>query len=126
MADTPTTQAKQLGESVRALRLGRSLSQEDLAKAAGVSSTLISRVERGGDVKMSNILAVAQALEVTMDELLQMKWDTCPKCKGSGVIHLPFVQVQPLDPLPSSEISNGSTDDRQRYINFPTGNGLSD
>ena len=63
---------KSFGSNVRALRLQKGWSQEDLAQAAGLHRTYVSGVERG--VRNPTILIVehlAQALEVRPADLLR-------------------------------------------------------
>ncbi|MDQ6945281.1 MAG: helix-turn-helix domain-containing protein [Actinomycetota bacterium] len=59
------------GAQVRALRLSRGLSQEDLAEVAGLHRTYISSLERGQrNVSLDNIHVLARALQVSDAELL--------------------------------------------------------
>ncbi|HEU0244319.1 MAG TPA: helix-turn-helix domain-containing protein [Candidatus Limnocylindrales bacterium] len=55
-----------VGRILRAVRVRRGLRQSDLAAAAGVSQSTVSRLERGvlGPVPISKLRAVAEALEV--------------------------------------------------------------
>lgn len=53
----------EVGLRLRAARLEANLSQEELAKAAGVSRSTIKRLESGGDsVSLANLLAILQVL----------------------------------------------------------------
>jgi transcriptional regulator with XRE-family HTH domain len=53
------------------LRLQKKLTQEELAERSGLSSVQISRIERGvREVRLSTILRLLAALEVTPDVLL--------------------------------------------------------
>ncbi|MFC1994550.1 helix-turn-helix domain-containing protein [Chloroflexota bacterium] len=64
------TVEKQFGERVRELRVGRGLSQEELAFKAGVHRTYLGGIERGErNPSLKNIAAIAEALGVTMSEL---------------------------------------------------------
>lgn len=60
------------GEKIAALRKQHGLDQLELAKAADVAQSVISRVEREmqGDYKLSVIVSIARVLGVTVDELL--------------------------------------------------------
>lgn len=69
--------------SVRALRGQRS--QREIAEIAGISPSTVARAERGGEIYVGHALAIAKALGRTLDEMMQMEWDTCPHCGGSGV-----------------------------------------
>lgn len=54
------------GLHVKALRLAKSLSQQDLADIADISRTQVDRVENGKvNVTLSTMLALAEALETT-------------------------------------------------------------
>lgn len=43
------------------------LSQEDLARKMGKQRPYISRMENGEDIRLSNLVAVAEALELTIE-----------------------------------------------------------
>lgn len=60
------------GTKVRELRLAKRLSQSELASAAGISQTQLSRIEKGqGDTTTGILVAIAGALELKgADELL--------------------------------------------------------
>lgn len=62
-----------LGEKVRFLRQGRGWSLVDLAERSGVSKAYLSDLENGtaGKPNIQYMYAIAVALEVTLDELLQ-------------------------------------------------------
>ncbi len=55
-----------VGRVLRAIRIQRALRQSDVASAAGVSRTQVSRVERGhlGTLQLSAVRAIGAALEV--------------------------------------------------------------
>lgn len=56
---------KRFGQRVRELRQARVWKQEYLAQRAGIGTKSVSQIERGNrDVKLSTILALAEALEV--------------------------------------------------------------
>lgn len=60
----------QFGQRVRALRLARGLSQEELAFKVGIHRTYIGGVERGErNPSLKNIAAIARALNITLREL---------------------------------------------------------
>ena len=58
-----------LGEEIRAARLTRKWSQQQLAEAAGVSRPTVARMEGGEDVSTATLEKVAAALglRVTLD-----------------------------------------------------------
>lgn len=71
-------------EKLHQLRLKAGLTQEHLAKQAGLSMRTIGRMEQGGSVRLKSLMRVAVALDVPAAEL-GVKWD----CKisvepGSG------------------------------------------
>ena len=62
---------KQFGERVRELRLAKGLSQEELAFKSGVHRTYLGGIERGErNPALRNIAAIAEALGVSLSELL--------------------------------------------------------
>ncbi len=59
------------GEKLREVRLNVGVSQERLAELAGLHRTYVSTVERGlKNVSLQNIERLADALDVTMAELM--------------------------------------------------------
>ena len=60
------------GENVRAMRLERGWTQEELSERSGLASVQVSRIERGKrEVRLSTLLLLMSALDVSADELLQ-------------------------------------------------------
>lgn len=59
-----------IGESVRAARLHRLLSQVELAKLAKTTQVTICRIEANSEAKLSTIIRVADALDMPIDELI--------------------------------------------------------
>lgn len=60
-----------LGETIRALRKPR-LNQDDFADAVGVYRSHMGLIEQGKlDVRLSTLLAVAQALDLPLSALIQ-------------------------------------------------------
>lgn len=73
MPSTPlfTRSQKHLARKVRALRLERGLSQEDLALEAGIDRTYQSQIERGiGNPSLRVICAIAEVLKVDLSQLV--------------------------------------------------------
>jgi DNA-binding XRE family transcriptional regulator len=67
--DSPTIAA--LAANVRRIRLGRELSQDDLASLAGVDQTAISLIENArANPTVTMIEAIAEALGATVVELI--------------------------------------------------------
>ncbi len=54
------------GETIRNRRKELHISQEQLAESVGKQRPYISRIENGEDVKISNLLLVANALDLTI------------------------------------------------------------
>ena len=62
-----------LGQAVRAIRLERKMSQEELALEAGMHVTYVSRIESAArNLTWTATRKISQALGVTMSELVQM------------------------------------------------------
>lgn len=58
---------------IRNIRLKKNMTLETLAKISKVSKGNLSKVERGaGDVKLSTLLKIAEALDVKIDELYKV------------------------------------------------------
>ena len=75
MSDTATHDldalAGRIGRTVRALRTGQDLSLGDLARASGLSKTILSRIERGdGNPSVETLWRVSRALRVPLGALL--------------------------------------------------------
>lgn len=59
------------GTRVREARTARAWTQEDLSAKSGLAVVQISRIERGvREIRLTTLLKLASALEVTTDELL--------------------------------------------------------
>jgi transcriptional regulator with XRE-family HTH domain len=60
-----------LGKRVRALRLDRGWTQEELAHRSGLNRSYMSDVERGrSDVSLSTLQKIARPLGISLAELL--------------------------------------------------------
>jgi transcriptional regulator with XRE-family HTH domain len=60
-----------VGQKIRKLREAISLTQEDLAHEASISTSTLSRIERGHyQPRLDTLTKLAQALKVPMAELL--------------------------------------------------------
>jgi transcriptional regulator with XRE-family HTH domain len=55
-----------LHEAIRARRLALGLSQIEAARRSGIQQRQVSTFERGGDVTLSTLLKLAQALDVKL------------------------------------------------------------
>ena len=65
-----------LNDSIRARRLALGLSQVEVARRAGIQQRQVSLFEHGGDVTISTLLKLVQALDV---ELLPIPREDCAK-----------------------------------------------
>ena len=62
---------ERLGQNVRAARLERGWTQEDLAHQTGLTSVQVSRIERGKrEIRLTTLLRLMKALEVPPSDLL--------------------------------------------------------
>lgn len=73
--------AVELGANLQRARLERGLSQEDLAYAAGLSRYTYQKFEKGesspgspANPSLRNVMAIAQVLGLTLDELIPREW----------------------------------------------------
>ena len=65
--------AKAFGEVIRNQRRERGLSQERFGELAGLHRTYVGMLERGEkNITLTNIVKVAQALEMPASELLRL------------------------------------------------------
>lgn len=58
-------------QNVKTLRLKKFLTQTELGKESNVSTPVILRMEKGHDVAISSVRAVARALGVEPEELVE-------------------------------------------------------
>jgi transcriptional regulator with XRE-family HTH domain len=70
-----------IGDQLKELRKAAGLSQMELARASGLSLSVITQLEQGRatDPKLSTLKALAKALGCTLDELGQNGIDEPPK-----------------------------------------------
>ena len=62
---------ERFGQNVRAARLARSWTQEELSRRTGLAVVQISRIERARrEVRLTTLLRLMAALEVTAERLL--------------------------------------------------------
>lgn len=72
MSDRGKSPAVVLGESVRAERRLQGKTTRELARLAGLHASQISRLENGlADAKVSTVVRVARALQVTVAQLIE-------------------------------------------------------
>ncbi len=71
-----------LGEFIALVRIDKRMSQAKLAKAAGVSATLISRLEAGiSSASATTLIRISEILAVDTDELLALASQIAPDLK---------------------------------------------
>jgi transcriptional regulator with XRE-family HTH domain len=63
-----------LAEKLRELREAAQLSQQDLAVAAGMSVSIVAKIEQGvnTDPRLNTVKALARALNVSADVLIEL------------------------------------------------------
>jgi len=63
---------KRLGRRIRSLRIGRDLSQEELAEKAGLSAKYLGEVERGiGNISIERLSGLAAVLGIPLTDILE-------------------------------------------------------
>lgn len=108
--DAPPAAASHLARNLASLRHTRSLTQDGLAKQAGVPRSTIANLESGeGNPSLAVLVKVAQALGVPIDELLASpramvrRWkadEVVLRSKGRGVTIRPLVP----EPVPDAVV----------------------
>ena len=73
---------KKIGLRIRELRIKAGMSQSALGEMSGVGQDQISRYEAGRRPMPESLFAIADALQVTVDELLKPAGPTPPSRKG--------------------------------------------
>lgn len=76
--------AKDLAHTPRSLRVRLGLTQDELAKKAGVSARTVSSLEEGLDVSLDTIRAVSKALGVEAQVLIEAIDAERARRKGSA------------------------------------------
>src|SRR5437588_1026300 len=109
--DEPDHVAGHLARNLMSLRHARALTQETLAKSAGVPRSTIANLESGeGNPSLAVLVKVAHSLGVPIDELLASprakvrKWsaaDIAARSHGRGVTLRPLVP----EPVPEEMLS---------------------
>jgi transcriptional regulator with XRE-family HTH domain len=89
------------GKKLAHLRKVKGLTQKELGEKAGVSNRVIAYYERETKYPPSHLIGpLAQALEVTADELLGLK---SPTTEGNGFSLKLVRRMQRIEALPSSQ-----------------------
>jgi len=60
-----------IGARLRDIRVQRGLTQEELSQNAGLSATHISRMEHGQGMSLDSVVALADALDVSLDYVIR-------------------------------------------------------
>ena len=64
--------SKKLGENLKKIRINKNITQTELAEKLGVDKSFVSNLENGKtNPTLSTITNIAQALEVSANELLK-------------------------------------------------------
>ncbi len=72
-----------IGKRIRELRTKKKLTQADLAELSGIEPSNISHIERAATkLSLPTLVSIANALEVTLDELV---WDNLKKSEHVSV-----------------------------------------
>ena len=75
----------QFARRLKALRIEKQMTQEDLARAAGVSTAFISSVERGiNSPSFSTLESIAEALDVPVQDLFDFHDTGSPRRRRVG------------------------------------------
>ncbi|MBQ6900295.1 MAG: helix-turn-helix transcriptional regulator [Firmicutes bacterium] len=62
---------EQVGENLKAARIGKGLKQEQLAEMAGLSTNHISKLETGkSGLQLKTVIQLCDALDMSIDELV--------------------------------------------------------
>lgn len=111
MANAPAKIAENLAQNIVSLRQKRSLTQGALAKVAGVPRSTVTHLESGsGNPSLSNLMKVASALQVTIEELLATPRSRCKLVRGDELKIVKRAQGNVTvfkllpDPIPGMEI----------------------
>lgn len=68
---------EKIGKRIRNLRIEKNLTQEYLSQKAGVNVSHISNIENNRvKISLSTLIAVANALDITVDYLLENEYNT--------------------------------------------------
>jgi transcriptional regulator with XRE-family HTH domain len=105
-------------ETMRARRLALGLSQVEAARRSGIQQRQVSTFERGGDVTLSTLLKLAQALDVELlpvpraeaakvESLLKVKRAATPSVSSPTPSLLDRYQVPEDEMRDDEEQSNG-------------------
>ncbi|WP_433674534.1 helix-turn-helix domain-containing protein [Microbacterium gorillae] len=81
--------ARELGANIHRLRIDRGFTQEQVAYSAGMTRYTFQKFEKGESMpgspanpSLRNVMAIAQVLGVTLDELVPTPW---PDLRAGGI-----------------------------------------
>lgn len=78
-----------IGARIRALRKERNMTQEELAEAAGIGATHVSRIENGTTkLSVQTLIAIINALECSADKLLCIEIAQAKTARNSWITML--------------------------------------
>src|SRR5258706_10302526 len=88
---------QKIKDTIRARRLALGLSQIEVARRSGIQQRQVSLFERGGDVTLSTLLKLAQALDMELmlvtredaaqvDSLLRAKREPAPSTSSPSLL----------------------------------------
>ncbi len=70
---TPQSRKKRQRSKLKRMRMIRGLLQQELAKLSGITQTSISKMEREGIKRADKAMALARALQCTVEDLIDFK-----------------------------------------------------
>jgi transcriptional regulator with XRE-family HTH domain len=95
---------KRLGQQIRQLRLGRNLTQDDLAHQANIDRTTVTRIEKGEGGSLKSLVQIARVLG-------REEW--------LGALAPPTPSVSPIEQLRAREHDEGRRRMRARRPRVP-------
>lgn len=85
MSDPQNTEARRLGEKLKAFRQARKLSLRDLGARTGTTASFLSQLERGASgASVSTLMRVAEALSVSIADLFEERGTTLHRVLRRG------------------------------------------
>ncbi|SHN51962.1 helix-turn-helix domain-containing protein [Desulfovibrio litoralis] len=81
--------SSRLGKRIRALRISRDLSQEQLAERSGMSAKYLGEVERGvGNISIELLTNLASELGITITEIVDYDHEQSPQQLTEEIISM--------------------------------------
>lgn len=80
-----------IGVAIKSARMAARMSLRELAKAADIDHASIFNIESGKtrEISFSKVSAICKALRLSLDELVNARYETCPQCAGLGFVQVP-------------------------------------